>query len=225
MDITKIATIHTDFPEKFGVPRQSGLVPGLGGRIVMEKEFRRKEAFKDLEGFSHVWLIWGFSENGGKWQLTVRPPRLGGNRRVGVFASRSPFRPNGLGLSAVRLVKISYDEPDSPVLYVDGVDMTDNTPIYDIKPYNPVSDRIEDAAGGFADGAALQHLEVEDPKRLMEHLAEDKRSVLKEILSQDPRPHYQNDPDRVYGFYYAGKEIKFKVSENSLILVEIIDKI
>ena len=225
MEIKKIATIYTDLPEKFGLPRQSGLVPGLCGRIVMEKEYRREEAFRELEGFSHIWLIWGFSENEGRWQPTVRPPRLGGNRRVGVFASRSPFRPNGLGLSAVKLVRIDYEAEDAPVLYVDGIDMVDGTPIYDIKPYNPLSDRVDDAAGGFAQDAADQSLELSDPDGLLERIPEEKKAALEGLLAQDPRPHYQDDPERVYGFTFAGWEIKFRVCGNTLILTEITDKL
>ena len=209
MEIKRIATIYTDLPDKFGLPRQSGLVEGLTGRVVMEKEFRREEAFRGLEGYSHIWLIWGFSGNEGRWQLTVRPPRLGGNRRVGVFASRSPFRPNGLAISAVKLLGIDWDCEDAPVLYVDGIDMKDGTPVYDIKPYAPHSDCIPGALGGFS-AEVLADPAVEAPEELLEKLPEDKRKALIGILAQDPAPHYQDDEARIYGFEYAGYEIKFR---------------
>ena len=225
MQIERIATIYTDFPEKFGLPRQSGLVSGLLGRVVMEKEYRREEAFRGLEGFSHVWLLWGFSENEGRWQPTVRPPRLGGNRRVGVFATRSPFRPNGLGISAVKLEKIDYKAEDGPVLYVSGIDMMSGTPIYDIKPYVPHADCIEGAKSGFAGEVLEDDLEVFAPRELLEKLPEDKRKPLLELLAQDPAPHYQSDPSRVYGFSFAGFEIKFRRMENALILEQITDTI
>ncbi len=210
MEIQKIATIYTDFPEKFGLPRQSGLVEGLAGRIVMEPEFRREEAFRELDGYSHIWLIWGFSESEGRWQPTVRPPRLGGNRRVGVFASRSPFRPNGLGLSAVRLVRIDRDCAEAPVLYVDGIDMVSGTPVYDIKPYAPHSDCIPDANGGFSAEVLEKCARVEASEELLARLPEDRRQVLLGLLAQDPVPAYQEDPERVYGFELAGFEIKFR---------------
>ena len=219
MEITKIATIYTDFPAKFGLPRQSGLVEGLTGRIVMEKEYRRAEAFKELDGYSHIWLIWGFSENGGKWQPTVRPPRLGGNRRVGVFASRSPFRPNGLGISAVKLLAIDWDCEDAPVLYVGGIDMMDGTPIYDIKPYAPHADCIPQATGGFSAAVAEADLKVKAGEALLAKLPEDKRAALLGILAQDPAPHYQDDPKRIYGFEFAGFEVKFRRAESEIELV------
>ncbi len=223
MEINRIATIYTDFPGKFGLPRQAGLAPSLRGRIVMEKEFRRAEAFRGLEGFSHIWLIWGFSESAGQWQPTVRPPRLGGNVRVGVFASRSPFRPNGLGMSAVKLERIDYEAEDGPVLYVSGIDMVSGTPVYDIKPYVPHADCVEGAEGGFAAAVADDYMEVAAPQKLLEKLPEDKRRGLLEALEQDPAPHYQDDPKRIYGFEYAGFEIKFRRMENLLILEDITD--
>ena len=220
VEITRIATIYTGFTDKFGLPRQSGLVEGLTGRIVMEKEFRRTEAFKDLDGYSHIWLIWGFSENEGKWQPTVRPPRLGGNRRVGVFASRSPFRPNSLAMSAVRLIKIDRDCEDAPVLYVDGIDMVSGTPIYDIKPYIPHSDSIPEAKGGFS-AEVIKNPEVEAPAEILERLPKDKRDVVLGLLAQDPAPHYQEDEERVYGFEFAGYEIKFTRSPGRIVLKDI----
>ncbi|MBQ9890254.1 MAG: tRNA (N6-threonylcarbamoyladenosine(37)-N6)-methyltransferase TrmO [Firmicutes bacterium] len=225
MEINRIATIYTDFPGKFGLPRQAGLAPSLRGRIVMEKEFRRAEAFRGLEGFSHIWLIWGFSESAGQWQPTVRPPRLGGNVRVGVFASRSPFRPNGLGMSAVKLERIDYEAEDGPVLYVSGIDMVSGTPVYDIKPYAPHADCINGAEGGFAAAVADDYMEVAAPQKLLERLPEDKRRGLLEALAQDPAPHYQDDPKRIYGFEYAGFEIKFRRMENLLILEDITDRV
>lgn len=218
VEIEKIATIYTDFPEKFGLPRQSGLVKGLGGRVVMEPEYRRAEAFRELEGYSHIWLIWGFSKSEGRWQPTVRPPRLGGNRRVGVFASRSPFRPNGLGLSAVRLVKIDWECEDAPVLYVDGVDMVSGTPVYDIKPYAPHSDCIPEASGGFSAEVLENGAAVEDPEGLLAKLPEEKRQALLGVLAQDPVPAYQEDADRVYGFGFAGYEIKFRRADGVIVL-------
>ena len=221
MEINSIATIYTDLPAKFGIPRQSGLVEGLTGRIVMEKEYRRAEAFKELDGYSHIWLIWGFSENGGKWQPTVRPPRLGGNRRVGVFASRSPFRPNGLGISAVKLLAIDWDCEDAPVLYVGGIDMMDGTPIYDIKPYVPHADCIPQATGGFSAAVAEDDLKVKAAGDILSKLPEDKRAALLGILAQDPAPHYQDDPERIYGFEFAGFEVKFRRAECEIELLSI----
>ena len=226
MEINKIATIHTDLDGKFGLPRQSGLVPQLTGRIVFEKEFRREEALRGLENWSHIWLIWGFSMNlDAGWTPTVRPPRLGGNKRVGVFASRSPFRPNGLGLSLVKLIKVDLDCPDAPVLVVGGVDMADGTPVYDIKPYNPEFESVPDARRGFLENTEWSSLAVCDPKGLLDTVDPDKRVALEELLKLDPRPHYQDDPERVYGFSYAGMEIRFRVAEKALIVEEIIDKL
>ena len=222
MQIERIATIYTDFEEKFGLPRQSGLVKGLAGRIVMEPEFRREEFFREIDGYSHIWLIWGFSESDGRWQPTVRPPRLGGNRRVGVFASRSPFRPNGLGLSAVRLVSVDRACEDGPVLYVDGIDMVSGTPIYDIKPYVPHADCVEGAAGGFAAEALGADAAVEAPEEAFGQLPEGRREALLGILAQDPVPAYQDDPDRVYGFTFAGFEIKFKREAGSPVRITLL---
>lgn len=226
MEIKKIATVITDLDGKFGLPRQSGLVPQLTGRIIFEKEFRREEALRGIGDWSHLWLIWGFSKNlDAGWTPTVRPPRLGGNKRVGVFASRSPFRPNGLGLSLVKLVGVDMDCPDAPVLVVSGVDMADGTPVYDIKPYNPEFESIPDARRGFLENTEWSTLTVSDPDGLLDRVDPEKREALTELLKLDPRPHYQDDPGRTYGFSFAGKEIRFRVEENTLIVSEIIDKL
>ena len=225
MEIRKIATAYTGFPEKFGLPRQGGLVPDLPGRIVMEKEFSGEEFFRGLDGWSHIWVIWGFSENEGEWHPTVRPPRLGGNKRVGVFASRSPFRPNNLALSLVKLEKLEFDAAGGTVLFVSGIDMMDGTPVYDIKPYIPQFESIGDARSGFVERVGWEPLEVRAEQTLLEKIPVDMRKGLLQALAQDPRPRYQDDPERVYGFGFAGKEIRFKVQEKALILVDILDKI
>ena len=226
MEIQKIATIKTDLDGKFGLPRQSGLVPQLTGRIVFEKEFRREEALRGIEEWSHLWLIWGFSQNlDAGWTPTVRPPRLGGNKRVGVFASRSPFRPNGLGLSVVKLLGVDRDCADAPVLLVSGVDTADGTPVYDIKPYNPEFESVPDARRGFLENTEWSTLSVCDPQGLLAAVAPEKRAALEELLKLDPRPRYQDDPQRVYGLSFAGKDIRFRVEENTLILTGIIDKL
>lgn len=223
----KIATIKTDFPTKFGVPRQSGRVSNLRGKIIFEPEYRRAEALRGLEGYSHIWLIWEFSQldeetrTGKVWRPTVRPPRLGGNKRVGVFATRSPYRPNPIGLSSVRLVKIEQNTNDGPVLIVEGADLVSGTPIYDIKPYLPNVDSHPEAVGGFADEVNGYKLDVHIPERLSKIMNDKKLNELKDILKEDPRPSYQNDPDREYGFLYAEYEIKFKVSGNDLTVTEI----
>ena len=210
-----IARIKTDFGSKFGVPRQNGMVPQLRGRVVFEKEYRVAEAVRGLEGFDYVWLLWDFSEAHREgWSPTVRPPRLGGNERVGVFATRSPFRPNNIGLSAVRLLGIDYDAKDGPVLLVGGADLMDGTPIYDIKPYLPYTDAHPEARAGFTRGNANaegERLEVEIPKALVCKLGEEKSAALRGVLEADPRPRYQADADRVYGFTFAGEEIRFRV--------------
>ncbi len=223
----KIATIKTEFPTKFGVPRQSGRVSNLRGKIIFEPEYRRAEALRGLEGYSHIWLIWEFSlldketKSGRVWRPTVRPPRLGGNKRVGVFATRSPYRPNPIGLSSVRLVKIEQDGAYGPVLIVEGADLVDGTPIYDIKPYLPYVDSHPDAVGGFADEVAGYKLNVHIPERISKIMKDEKLKELEGILGEDPRPSYQNDPDREYGFLYAEYEIKFKVSGSNLTVTEI----
>jgi len=217
-----IARIHTDFPTKFGVPRQSGLVDSLQGRIVFEPPYRNPDALRGIEGFSHIWLIWQFSEavrTG--WTATVRPPRLGGNTRMGVFATRSPFRPNPIGLSSVRLVRVDMDTPDGPVLIVAGADLMDGTPIYDIKPYLPFADAHPEAAGGFADPVREDTLTAVIPEELMKKIPEEKRAGLMGILKGDPRPSYHHDPDRIYGFPFAGFEIRFRVEDTVLTVCQI----
>lgn len=207
-----IARIHSEFPEKFGIPRQSGLVPDTRARIVFEPEYRNPDALRGIEGYSHLWLIWSFSKaERDTWSPTVRPPRLGGNTRVGVFATRSPFRPNAIGLSSVTLEKIELSTPDGPVLTVGGADLMDGTPIYDIKPYLPHVDSHPDARGGFAAEKAGYRLSVVFPPELLLLIEEDKRDALRGVLENDPRPSYQNDPDRVYGVAFAGKNVKFTV--------------
>ncbi|MBQ2697891.1 MAG: tRNA (N6-threonylcarbamoyladenosine(37)-N6)-methyltransferase TrmO, partial [Clostridia bacterium] len=209
-----IGHIRTDLPEKFGLPRQSGLVEELTGTVVLEKPYRSPEALRGIEGYSHLWLLWVFSEAADKgWSPTVRPPRLGGNRRMGVFASRSPFRPNPIGMSAVRLLGIDRDAADGPLLQVAGIDMTDGTPILDIKPYLPFTDAIPDAAAGFSLPPDQGLLEVELPEPLSALLPEDKRAALIALLRQDPRPQYQEDGARVYGMSFAGREVRFTVEK------------
>ena len=198
MELTPIAHIRSDFSEKFGIPRQSGLVEELTAAVVFEPEYRDPSAFRGLEGFSHLWLIWEFSRSRG-WSPTVRPPRLGGNKRLGVFATRSPFRPNPLGLSCVRLVEVRQDRALGPVLVVAGADLMDGTPIYDVKPYLPYADCKPDAVGGFAAQPKGADLTVECPPAMLDRVPEDKRAALLAVLAQDPRPQYQDDPERVYG--------------------------
>ena len=218
-----IAHIKTDFPTKFGLPRQSGLVEEIKGKIVFEEEYRVPEAFRGLEDFSHIWLLWQFSEAvRDNWSPTVRPPLLGGNTRMGVFATRSPFRPNPIGLSCVKLEKIDFNCSDGPVLFVSGCDLMDGTPIYDIKPYLPYADSIPDAAGGFTQTLADRTLEVEFDSLLLDRIPADKRETLIHVLSGDPRPSYQNNPERVYGFVFAGFEVKFTVSDRKLTVTEVI---
>lgn len=210
--IHPIAHIHTDFAEKFGIPRQSGLVDALEARIVFTPEYRVPEALRGIEQYSHLWLVWQFSQAAGRpWRPTVRPPRLGGNTRVGVFATRSPCRPNALGLSCVRLVAVDWDAPDGPALRVAGADLLDNTPIYDIKPYLPYVDSHPDAVGGFSDATAHRQLTVDFPDALLDRVPAGKQAALLGILAQDPRPAYQHDPDRVYGMSFAGLTVHFTV--------------
>ncbi len=219
--IKPVAHIRTDFPTKFGIPRQAGLAEDLKGKIVFEPTYRIDEALRGLEGFSHLWLIWGFSENAGhEWTPTVRPPRLGGNVRMGVFATRSPFRPNGLGLSCVRLLSLQKEEGLGTTILVAGADMVDGTPIYDIKPYIPYADSIPEAVGGFAPDAG-RVLEVEIPSELEQKIPQEKRPALRAVLAHDPRPRYQEDPERVYGMGFAGLEVRFRVEGSVLRVMEI----
>ena len=220
-----IAHIHSDFPTKFGIPRQSGLIHELKAAVVFEPEYRNPDALRGLEGYTHIWLIWQFSETARQgWSPTVRPPRLGGNTRMGVFASRSPFRPNPVGLSSVRLERIELQSPFGPILHVAGADLMDNTPIYDIKPYLPYVDSHPDAAGGFALQSHEGFLQVNVPSGLLERIPPDRRDALLAVLAQDPRPAYQNAPSRVYGMEYAGFEIRFTVSGHTLTVCEITAK-
>ncbi len=241
-----IAHIYTDFPEKFGIPRQSGLIEELKGKIVFEKEYRNPDALRGLGDFSHIWLIWQFSEavrdteanrksgdsisnSSGRsgcnsisrsWSPTVRPPLLGGNTRMGVFATRSPFRPNPIGLSCVRLERIELS-PDGPILYVAGADMMSGTPIYDIKPYLPYADSKPDATGGFTEKLAERKLKVEIDDEFLMKIPEYSREALIKVLEADPRPSYQKDAGRIYGMSFAGLEVKFKVAEDVLYVCEI----
>lgn len=216
-----IAHIETDYTEKFGIPRQSGLNNEVVGRIVFEKEYRNPEAFRGLEDFSHIWLLWQFSAAvREKWSPTVRPPLLGGNKRMGVFATRSPFRPNNIGLSAVKLERVEYDPQDGPVLFVRGADLMNGTPIFDIKPYLPYADSIPDAVGGFTEKLGERRLTVTFKGDAGEKLPEEKRASLISVLEGDPRPSYQNDPERIYGFSFGGYEISFTVEENNLYVIK-----
>lgn len=222
MELKIIARMRSLFPSKTGIPRQSNLIPELRSTIVFEPEFRNPEALRGLEGFSHLWLIWGFSENTREsWSPTVRPPRLGGNTRMGVFATRAPFRPNPLGLSSVMLDAIEKTPQDGTVLHVSGADLMDGTPIYDIKPYISFTDSHPEARNGFAEQAKSHALDVTIPQELSKKITPERLKALRAILAQDPRPAYQNDPDRIYGFPFAGAEIRFKVSENTLEVIDI----
>jgi tRNA-Thr(GGU) m(6)t(6)A37 methyltransferase TsaA len=221
MDV--IARIRTDFPTKFGVPRQSGLAKELRAEIVFEPEFRNPDALRGIEGFSYLWLIWQFDRalrDG--WSPTVLPPRLGGKTRVGVFASRSPFRPNSLGLSSVRLVETRLHTPEGPVLVVAGADMADGTPIFDIKPYIPYADCHPDAAGGFTEAIDDTGLTVVFPDKWLAMIPEDRREALREVLSLNPKPGYQNDPSRRYGFNFAGRDVRFTIDGSVLTVVEVV---
>ena len=216
-----IAHIHTDFKEKFGIPRQSGFADGLEARIVFTPEYRRAEAFRGLLGYSHIWIIWNFSKaERDEWSPTVRPPRLGGNKRVGVFATRSPFRPNPIGLSSVRLLRIEEDSALGPVLVVSGADMLDGTPIYDIKPYLPFTDSHPDATGGFADERRDYSLPVHFPEELLLQVDEARREPLLEMLASDPRPSYHTD-ERTYTFAFANYEISFRVIDEKITVTDV----
>ena len=218
-----VARIQTDFPAKFGIPRQSGMSEALKGRIVFEPAYRNAEAIRGLEGYSHLWLIWEFSEALREdWSPTVRPPRLGGNRRVGVFATRSPFRPNPIGLSSVKLEKIEHHTPEGSVLHVSGIDMMNGTPIYDIKPYISYTDSHPDAVNGFTDDIAEELLTVCFPESLLSHIPEEKRAAVQMVLANDPRPSYQDDPGRVYGLMFAAFDIQFTVEGDALTVVDVL---
>lgn len=220
-----IAHIHTEFNTKFGVPRQSGIIDSLRGRIVFEPEYRVADALRGIEGFSHLWLIWQFSEaRRDSWSPTVRPPRLGGNTRMGVFATRSPFRPNAIGLSSVRLIDVDYTSPDAPAIIVAGADLMNGTPIIDIKPYLPYTDSHPDATGGFTDAHPQERemLDVVIPDHLATRLDARSLAALRSTLARDPRPRYQDDNSRIYGMSFAHHEIKFTVSDHTATVVEII---
>ena len=222
VNIQVIARMKSDFATKFGIPRQSGLVQQLRSTIVFEPEFRNPDTLRGIEGYSHLWLIWQFSEAvRTEWSPTVRPPRLGGNTRMGVFATRSPFRPNSLGLSCVRLLGVEHTEKYGTVLHVGGADLMDGTPIFDIKPYIPYADCQTDAVGGFTDHADDYLLEVNFPPEQLTLLPEDKRDAAIAVLSHDPRPTYQRKPDRVYGLTFAGFDIRFTVCDKILTVTEV----
>lgn len=222
MEIVPIAKIETDFPEKFGIPRQSGLVETLGARIVFEPEYRCADALRGLDGFTHIWLLWEFSEaKRDGWTPTVRPPRLGGNTRMGVFATRSPYRPNPIGLSVVRIDKIELNTNRGPVIHVLGADLMDGTPIYDIKPYLSYVDSKPEAENGFALSQKEGTLKVLFPAELLSKIPQEKREGLREILAQDPRPQYQNDPERVYTMSFGSNEVSFRVDGEQLIVTDV----
>ena len=222
MELTPIAHIRTDFGSKFGVPRQSGVVDELRARIVFEPAYRNPDALRGMEDFSHLWLIWHFSEVKQEgWSPTVRPPRLGGNTRMGVFATRSPFRPNPIGLSSVRIVGIDLATPEGPVITVAGADLMDGTPIFDLKPYIAYADSHPEAKGGFIEGLTDRSVQVVCDERLLTALDADTRTRLLTTLAHDPRPTYQNDPDRVYGMDFAGYNVRFTVADGVLTVVEI----
>ena len=225
MVIRPIAHIRTDFPEKFGIPRQSGLARSLRGRIVFEPEYRNAEALRGLDGFTHLWLIWEFSANrkaAGEWQPTVRPPRLGGNQHMGVFATRSPFRPNPLGLSCVELDNIVFDAAEGPVIVVKGADLMDGTPIYDIKPYIKYADSRPEAICGYVDSLEESRLDVVIPESIAAQINDKaKLQALMETLKLDPRPSYHNDPARIYGLSFSGYNVRFTVSDTVLTIIDV----
>ena len=223
VNIRIIAKMRSDFPTKFGIPRQSGLVEDLESTIVFEPEFRNPDALRGIEGFSHLWIIWQFSEAvRQEWSPTVRPPRLGGNTRMGVFATRSPFRPNNLGLSCVKLLGVEHTETDGTVLHVAGADLMNGTPIFDIKPYIPYSDSVPNAIGGFTDHAEDFILNVDFPEQLLIQLPAEKQKSAIGVLSHDPRPSYQRKPGRIYGLNFAGFDIRFTVEDKTLTVREVI---
>ena len=222
MTLKVIAHIRTAFPTKFGIPRQSGLVDSLRGEVIFTPEYRNADAVRGLEDFSHIWLVWQFSGAvRDSWSPTVRPPRLGGNTRMGVFATRSPFRPNNLGLSCVRLLEVKHTQQYGTVLIVGGADLLDGTPIFDIKPYIPYSDSRPEAAGGFTDRVGDFLLKVDFPQELLKKLPPDKQAAAIGVLSHDPRPSYQNQPGRVYGLSFGGFDIRFTVEEETLTVLNV----
>lgn len=224
MELQAIGYIECELGSKFGVPRQSGVVPELRGRVVLHRQYRSPDALRGLEGFDYIWLLWDFSEAHREgWSPTVRPPRLGGNERVGVFATRSPYRPNNIGLSAVRLLGIDYEAKDGPALIVGGVDLMNGTPIYDIKPYLAYTDAHSDARSGFTAGNPFgedERLEVVLPQRLAERLGSRRAAALKGVLAADPRPRYHQDSERIYGMPFDGTDIHFRVEGNCVIVIE-----
>lgn len=220
--VKPIAHIKSDFSSKFGIPRQSGLIDELEATVIFEPEFRNPDALRGIEGYSHIWLLWLFSECAEKeWSPTVRPPRLGGNKRMGVFASRSPFRPNSIGLSCVKLLGVEETENHGHILRVSGADLLDGTPIIDIKPYLPYVDSHPEASGGFALQKKEGSLEVDFPEHLMSDIPQDKRKALTAVLKQDPRPQYQDDAERIYGLEFAGYDVRFRISDKVLTVVEV----
>lgn len=222
IQIQIIARMKSDFPSKFGIPRQSGLVESLRSTIIFEPEFRNTDALRGMEDYSHLWLIWQFSESvRTEWSPTVRPPRLGGNTRMGVFATRSPFRPNALGLSSVKLLGLEQTAEYGTVIHVAGADLMDGTPIFDIKPYIPYCDCHQDATGGFTDMAKDFVLTVDFPQASLQQIPEEKRQALIDVLTHDPRPSYQNDPERIYGLNFAGFDVRFTVKDSVLTVIEI----
>lgn len=224
IELVVIAKIHTEFPDKFGIPRQSGLVPSLRGEIVFEPEFRTMDAVRGLEEFSHIWLLWEFSKAKREgYALTVTPPRLGGKVRKGVFATRAPYRPNGIGLSSVKLEDIYYDEARGPILVVSGADLLDGTPIYDIKPYLPYTDSHPEASGGFGEKHKADQISVLFPEELLMKLPENLRESAQEVLKQDPRAAYNKKPDYVYGMNFGGYDIRFVIEEDVLLVKAVIE--
>jgi len=222
VEMKVIARIHSAFPTKFGIPRQSGLVPALQSQVVFEPAFRSAEAVRGMEGFSHLWLLWQFSEAVREdWSPTVRPPRLGGNTRMGVFATRSPFRPNAIGLSAVKLESVELDPQLGPVLHVSGADLMDGTPVLDVKPYLPYADCIPAALGGFTEGTESELLQVDFPPALLDRIPPEEREGLLGVLACDPRPRYQKDPCRVYGLPFERWDVRFTVDEGVLTVREV----
>ena len=223
MTLKVIARIRSPFPGKFGIPRQSGRVPEIRSRIVFEPEYRNADALRGLDGFSHLWILWQFSEaEADSWSPTVRPPRLGGNRRMGVFATRSPYRPNPVGLSCVKIASVVLSSEEGPYIEVCGADLMDGTPIYDLKPYLPSADCVPDAVGGFADPVSDYALLVSDPQNCLDPVPPQTAALIRAILAEDPRPAYQKDPNRTYSFECAGFAISFRVEENCAIICKIV---